>query len=193
MHIVLVYTILPTRRHHRSLVPIASLGTFYLCRNCQWVREQLVTVMCEQVVTVIIYCHCIWYGRWRANFGGSGHALRGNWLLLFLMMFLYFSVVRSSYIIIVSGMGDDVPIWGALVTLYGAIGYCCFWWCLYTSVWSDHHISSLYLVWEMTCQFGGLWWRFWRQWYLLNMVILWSEDLVNMAIWSTGRNGQLVI
>ena len=40
-------------------------------------------------------------------------------LLLFLMIFLYISVVRSSYIIIVSGMGDDVPIWGALVTLFG--------------------------------------------------------------------------
>ena len=29
-------------------------------------------------------------------------------------------MVRSSYIIIVSGMGDDVPILGAVVTLYGA-------------------------------------------------------------------------
>ena len=34
------------------------------------------------------------------------------------MMFIYISVVRSSYIIIVSGIGDDVPILGALVTLY---------------------------------------------------------------------------
>ena len=39
--------------------------------------------------------------------------------MLFLMMFLYTSKVRSSYIIIVSGMGDDVPILGALVTLFG--------------------------------------------------------------------------
>ena len=31
-------------------------------------------------------------------------------------------MVRSSYIIIVSGMGDDVPILGAVVTLFGAIG-----------------------------------------------------------------------
>ena len=37
--------------------------------------------------------------------------------------------------------------------------YCCFWWCFYTWVWSNHHISSLYLVWEMTCQFWGLWWQ----------------------------------
>ena len=63
-----------------------------------------------------------------------------------------------------SGMGDDVPILGALVTLLEAMGYCCFWWCFYTSVWSDHHISSLYLVWEMMSQFWGLWSRFWRQW-----------------------------
>jgi len=32
------------------------------------------------------------------------------------------SMVRSSYIIIVSGMGDDVPILGALVTLLKADG-----------------------------------------------------------------------
>ena len=38
------------------------------------------------------------------------------------MMFLYIGVVRSSYIIIVSGMGDDVPILGALVTLLEADG-----------------------------------------------------------------------
>ena len=50
----------------------------------------------------------------------------GDWLLLFLMMFLYTIMVISSYIIILSGMGDDVPIWGALVTLLNAIGYCCF-------------------------------------------------------------------
>ena len=52
-------------------------------------------------------------------FGGDG-------LSLFLMMFLYASMVRSSYIIIVSGIGDDVPILGAVVTLLNAMGYCCF-------------------------------------------------------------------
>ena len=51
----------------------ASLGTFYLFTNCKWVDEQLVTVMCEQGVTVIIYHHSTWYGRWRPNFGCSGH------------------------------------------------------------------------------------------------------------------------
>ena len=44
-------------------------------------------------------------------FGGDG-------LSLFLMMFLYTSMVRSSYIIIVSGIGDDVPILGAVVMCY---------------------------------------------------------------------------
>ena len=52
--------------------------------------------------------------------------LNADGLLLFLMIFLYISVVRSSYIIIVSGMGDDVPILGALVTLFNAMGNCCF-------------------------------------------------------------------
>ena len=32
------------------------------------------------------------------------------------------SMVRSSYIIIVSGMGDGVPILGAVVTLFGGDG-----------------------------------------------------------------------
>ena len=72
------------------------------------------------------------------------------------MMFLYISMVRSSYIIIVSSMGDDVPILGALVTLLKAMGYCHFWWCCYTSVRSDHHISSLWRVNELMCQFLGL-------------------------------------
>ena len=48
-------------------------------------------------------------------FGGYG-------LLLFLMMFLYTSMVRSSYIIIVSGMGDGVPILGVVVTFFGVDG-----------------------------------------------------------------------
>ena len=34
-----------------------------------------------------------------------------------------------------------------------------YWWC-YISVRLDHHISSMYLVWEMTCQFWGLWSHF---------------------------------
>ena len=88
-------------------------------------------------------------------------------------------MVRSSYIIIISGMGDDVPILGALVTLLTAMGYCCFWWCFYTSVWSVHHISSLYLVWEMTSQFWGLWSRFWLQW-----VTVVFNDVFFTSVWS---------
>ena len=76
------------------------------------------------------------------------------------MVFLYIIMVRSSYIIILSGMGDDVPILGAVVTLLEAMGYCSFWWCFYTSLWSDNHISSFYLVWEMTSQFWVQWWHF---------------------------------
>jgi len=40
-----------------------------------------------------------------------------------LMMFLYISMVRSSYIIILPGMGDDVPILGAVVVLFEAMVY----------------------------------------------------------------------
>jgi len=134
------------------------------------------------------------------------------------MIFLYISMVRSSYIIILPGMGDDVPILGALVTHLTAMGNCCFWWCFYTSVWSDHHISSLYLVWEMTCQFWVQWSHFLEAmgyccfgWYFLDgslcppgqcgYLVIWSSGhlfflsivhLVNMVIWSSGRYGHLV-
>ena len=52
--------------------------------------------------------------------------LKAVGLLLFLMMLLYISMVRSSYIIILSGMGDDVPVLGAVVTLLEAMGFCSF-------------------------------------------------------------------
>ena len=52
--------------------------------------------------------------------------LNADGLLLFLMKLLYIRRVRSSYIIILSGMGDDVPLLGALVTLFNAMGNCCF-------------------------------------------------------------------
>ena len=74
------------------------------------------------------------------------------------------SMVRSSYIIIISGKGDDVPILGAVITLLKAGGLWLFLMMLLSSVWSDHHISSFYLVWEMTSQFWVQWSHFWRQW-----------------------------
>ena len=48
--------------------------------------------------------------------------LKADGLLLFLMMFLYISMVRSSYIIIVSGMGDDMPILDTVVMLFDSNG-----------------------------------------------------------------------
>ena len=72
-------------------------------------------------------------------------------------------MVRSSYIVIVSGMGDDVPILGAMVTLFNAM------------------VSAQYghLVIRRSGQYGHL--------------ISWSSGhLVNMVIWSFGRNGHLV-
>ena len=80
--------------------------------------------------------------------------LKADGLLLFLMIILYISVVRSSCIINVSGMGDDVPIWGALVTLLKADGLLLF---LIIFLYISVVRSSLYLVWEMTSQFWGLW------------------------------------
>ena len=48
--------------------------------------------------------------------------LKVDGLWLFLVMLQYISMVRSSYIIILSDMGDDVPILGALVTLFDGKG-----------------------------------------------------------------------
>ena len=120
------------------------------------------------------------------------------------MVFLYTSMVRSSYIIIVSSMGDDVPILGALVPLLEAMGCCCFWWCFYTSLWSDHHKSSLYwlfgrpvniVIWSsghLVIWSSGLL-VFWLSGHLVNMVIWSSGHLVNMVIWSIWSFGHLVI
>ena len=41
--------------------------------------------------------------------------------LLFLFMFLYMSMLGSSYIIIVSGMGDVVPILSAVVIVFTVV------------------------------------------------------------------------
>ena len=75
------------------------------------------------------------------------------------MMFLYISMVISSYIVIVSGMGDDVPILGALVTLLKAMGYCFFFY--------DGHLVV---------------WSFGQNTHLVNMVIWSSGYLVIMFI-----------
>ena len=66
----------------------------------------------------------------------------------------------TSYINILSGMGDDVSILGAVVTFFGGDGLMLFLWCFYTWVRLDHHKSSLYLVREMTCQFLVQWSHF---------------------------------
>ena len=82
------------------------------------------------------------------------------------MMFLYISMVRSSYIVIVYGMRDDVPILGALVTLLEAM------------------VSAQYshLVICRSGQYGHL--ISWSKWS--------AGHLVNMVNWSFGQNGHLV-
>ena len=47
----------------------------------------------------------------RPNCGCCGHTFKGWWLMLFLMMFLYISMVVSSNIIILSGMGHTSQFW----------------------------------------------------------------------------------
>ena len=94
--------------------------------------------------------------------------------------FLYIIMVRSSYIIIVSGMGDDVPILGALVTLLNAMGFCCFLWCFLYIIM----VGSSYII------------------IVSGHVVMWSSvspflcsyvHLVNIVIWSSGQYGLVVI
>ena len=82
----------------------------------------------------------------RANFGGSGHAFKGWWLLLFFIMFLYISMVGSSNIIIVSG------IW---VIRASAVP------CQYGQIIIYHH-CIWYGRWRPN--FGGSGDAFWRWW-----------------------------
>ena len=75
-------------------------------------------------------------------------------------------MVRSSYIVIVSGVEVDVPIWGALLTLFEAM------------------VSAQYghlVIWR-SGQYGHL--ISWSKWS--------AGHLVNMVNWSFGRNGHLV-
>ena len=76
------------------------------------------------------------------------------------MMLLYISMVRSSYIINVSGMGDDVPILGALVTLFGGDELLLFLMMfLYISMVGSSNIIILSGM-GHTCQFWVLWSHF---------------------------------
>ena len=52
-----------------------------------WVTVVFDDISINEYGQIIIYHHCIWYGRWRANLGGSGHAFECKQLLLGLMMF----------------------------------------------------------------------------------------------------------
>ena len=97
---------------------------------------------------------------------GALVTLKGYGLLLFLMMLIYISMVRSSYIInLVWEMTSQF--WVQWSHFLEVRGYCWFWWCFYTSIWNDH----CFLL------FGG-------NGHLVNMVIWWSGDLVIMVIWS---------
>ena len=76
------------------------------------------------------------------------------------------SMVGSSYIIILSGMGDDVPILGAVVTLFGGDGLLLFWmiflgWFTLStwSMWLSGHLviwSSVLLVNSSPGQYGHM-------------------------------------
>ena len=75
-------------------------------------------------------------------------------------------MVRSSYIVIVSGVEVDVPILGALVTLFEAM---------------------------VSAQFGHLViWRSGQYGHLISWSKWSAGHLVNMVNWSFGRNGHLV-
>ena len=95
----------------------------------------------------------IWYGRRRPNFGGSGHAFECNGLLMFLMML---SLHHFGQIIIYHHCH---LVWETTSQFWGLWSHFWMQWvtnvfddAFFTSLWSDHHISSFYLVWEMMSQ-----------------------------------------
>ena len=146
-------------------------------------------------------CMCHWWQRDLPYLGGPAH---GVWHVSVDDRYFSTSVCLWSYHHI-SGMGDDVPILGALVTRLEAMVYCCFWWCSYTSVWSDHHISPLQCIvsgiWD---NFGDSGDAFWWSGHLVNIVIwsIWSSgqygylislSSVHLVVWSSCQYGHLVI
>ena len=123
--------------------------------------EQLVTVTGEQGVTVILHHHCLWYGRWRANFGCSGHTFECWWVIV---VFDEIAIHQNGQIIIYHH-----SIWyGRWRANFGCSGHTFGgWWVIVVLDDVSIHqygriiiLSSVYLVWEMTSQFWGLWSHF---------------------------------
>jgi len=149
------------------------------------VGEQLVTVTGEQGVTVILHHHCIRYGRWRPNFGGSGHAFECNGFLLFLMMF---SLHHYGQIIIYHHC-----IWyGRWRANFGGSGHAfeCNGFLLFFMMFSLHHYGQIIIYHHF------IWYERWRPnfgcsghafggWLVHWMVYF--VHLVNRVIWSSGH------
>ena len=111
------------------------------------------------MITMFIICYRTLCGK----SGCNGDTFWGNWLLLFLMIFHHKDMVRSS-----SAIGPYVANLGAVVTLFEAIGYCCFLWCFITKIWSGHHESwsqcSSSSIGTPCGKSGGSGDTFWQQW-----------------------------
>ena len=87
-------------------------------------------------------------------------------------------MVRSSYIIILSGMGDDVPILGAVVTLLKADGLLLY--LVNIVIWLLWSSDQLVIL-----SSGDLViWSIWSSRHLVNMAIRSSGYLVKIVIWS---------
>ena len=100
--------------------------------------------------------------------------------LLFLMMFLYISMVRSSYIIILSGMGNPYPFISPQ-SERSKLGDFLFV-LLIISEWSSSHV----VIWSYDHLI------IWSSGHLVNMVILSFCHLIIWPIWSSSQYGHLV-
>ena len=85
----------------------------------------------------------------------------GEWVVTMVDEWVVTMVSEWVVTVIASAIGPHVPNLGAVVTLFGAIGYCCFWWCFITKVWSSHH-----KLWSQcsSSAIGTPMWQIWVQW-----------------------------
>ena len=157
-------------------------------------------VFIHQYGEIIIYHHCIWYGRRRANFGCSCGTFWGNgiclirpscnrwsvqyghlisWLSVYLVNMVIWSFGRNDHLV-------NVVIWSKWSSSLLFI-----WLSDHLFIWSFGHLVNIVfwssghmVIWSS----GHL--VIWSSGHLVNMVIWSSGHLGNMVIWSIWSSGQ---
>ena len=108
-----------------------------------------------------------------------------EWLLWWVREGLLWWVIISDHQVHHLLYGPHVPNLGAVVTLFEAIGYCCFWWCFITNLWSGHHKRwsqcSSSAIWTPCPKSGCSGDTFWGNWLLLFLMIFHHKFMVRSS------------